>query len=163
MPGDVSSAAVWLVLGAIHPDARIRLRNVGVNLGRIGIVHVLKSMGAGVTMDEQGVQPGPSPSLTSPSRAAVLPASLSEARSYRTSLMRFRLSPSQLRRQREKRRSGTPPRFRVKESDRISTTVGELRKLGARYRGAARRDDRQRPDGATRVRTARVTATTGSQ
>ena len=58
VPGDASSAAAWMVLGAIHPDARIRLRNVGVNLGRIGIVHVLKSMGASVTMDEQASSRG---------------------------------------------------------------------------------------------------------
>ena len=46
VPGDISSAAPWLVLGAAHPRARLRLTRVGVNPSRIGIIHVLRSMGA---------------------------------------------------------------------------------------------------------------------
>ena len=53
VPGDISSAAPWLVLAASHPHARLRLTNVGVNPGRIGILRVLKSMGASITLEDR--------------------------------------------------------------------------------------------------------------
>jgi 3-phosphoshikimate 1-carboxyvinyltransferase len=48
VPGDVSSAAFWLVAAAIHPDAEIAIRDVGVNPTRRAIVDVLRSMGADI-------------------------------------------------------------------------------------------------------------------
>lgn len=50
VPGDISSAAFWLVAGAIVPDSFIRLENVGVNPTRDGIVEVLLEMGATLRM-----------------------------------------------------------------------------------------------------------------
>ena len=46
IPGDISSAAYWLVAGAIHPDARIRIIKCGMNPTRTGIIDVLLAMGA---------------------------------------------------------------------------------------------------------------------
>lgn len=46
VPGDVSAAAFWLVAGAIHPDAELTLRNVGVNPTRRAVIDILRSMGA---------------------------------------------------------------------------------------------------------------------
>lgn len=46
VPGDISSAAFWLVAAAIHPDAEILVREVGVNPGRTGVLEVLRAMGA---------------------------------------------------------------------------------------------------------------------
>jgi len=46
VPGDVSSAAFWLVAAAIHPDADLLLRNVGTNPSRRGIIDLLRRMGA---------------------------------------------------------------------------------------------------------------------
>ncbi len=46
VPGDVSAAAFWLVAGAIHPDAELTLRGVGVNPTRRAIVDLLTRMGA---------------------------------------------------------------------------------------------------------------------
>jgi 3-phosphoshikimate 1-carboxyvinyltransferase len=46
VPGDISSAAYWLVLSAAHPDASIRISNVGVNPTRTGIIDALRAMGA---------------------------------------------------------------------------------------------------------------------
>ena len=46
VPGDISSAAFWLVAAAIHPDAEITVRDVGINPGRTGVLEVLHAMGA---------------------------------------------------------------------------------------------------------------------
>jgi 3-phosphoshikimate 1-carboxyvinyltransferase len=46
VPGDVSAAAFWLVAAAIHPDAELVLRGVGVNPTRRAVVDLLRRMGA---------------------------------------------------------------------------------------------------------------------
>ena len=46
VPADVSAAAFWLVGAAIHSDAELTLRDVGVNPTRRAIVDILRSMGA---------------------------------------------------------------------------------------------------------------------
>jgi 3-phosphoshikimate 1-carboxyvinyltransferase len=46
VPGDVSGAAFWLVAGAIHPDAELTLRAVGVNPSRRAVIDLLRAMGA---------------------------------------------------------------------------------------------------------------------
>ena len=46
VPGDVSAAAFWLVAGAIHPDAELRLRAVGTNPTRRAVIDLLRRMGA---------------------------------------------------------------------------------------------------------------------
>jgi 3-phosphoshikimate 1-carboxyvinyltransferase len=46
VPGDISSAAFWMVAGAAQPGARLRLRGVGLNPTRTGIIDVLVRMGA---------------------------------------------------------------------------------------------------------------------
>jgi 3-phosphoshikimate 1-carboxyvinyltransferase len=48
VPGDVSSAAPWLVAGAIHADADITLTDVGLNPTRTALVDLLRRMGADV-------------------------------------------------------------------------------------------------------------------
>lgn len=54
VPGDISSAAFFLVAGAIVPDSTITLKNVGINPTRIGIIEVLTKMGAKLTIEEKG-------------------------------------------------------------------------------------------------------------
>ncbi len=46
VPGDVSAAAFWLVAAAIHPDAELTLRNVGINPTRRAVIDHLRRMGA---------------------------------------------------------------------------------------------------------------------
>ena len=46
VPGDVSAAAFWLVAGAIHEDAELTIRDVGVNPTRRAVVDFLRAMGA---------------------------------------------------------------------------------------------------------------------
>ena len=48
VPGDISAAAFWLVAAAIHPDAELTLRDVGVNPTRRAIIDLLRSMGADI-------------------------------------------------------------------------------------------------------------------
>ncbi len=48
VPGDISSAAPWLVLGACHPDAEILLEGVNTNETRTGLLDILEAMGANV-------------------------------------------------------------------------------------------------------------------
>jgi 3-phosphoshikimate 1-carboxyvinyltransferase len=48
VPGDVSAAAFWLVGAAIHPDAELTLRGVGVNPTRRAVIDLLRSMGAAI-------------------------------------------------------------------------------------------------------------------
>ena len=53
VPGDISSAAFFLVLGAILPHSEITVRNVGINPTRDGVIEVLKNMGADILVEHQ--------------------------------------------------------------------------------------------------------------
>ena len=53
VPGDISSAAFWLVSGLIVPNSRIVLENVGMNQTRTGILDVIAQMGGRVTIENQ--------------------------------------------------------------------------------------------------------------
>jgi len=58
VPGDISSAAPWLVLGACHPDAEMLLAGVNVNPTRTGILDILTAMGATVARLEERTSGG---------------------------------------------------------------------------------------------------------
>ena len=45
VPGDISSAAFWLVAGLIVPNSRVVLKNVGINETRTGVIDVIRAMG----------------------------------------------------------------------------------------------------------------------
>ncbi|WP_090912659.1 MULTISPECIES: 3-phosphoshikimate 1-carboxyvinyltransferase [unclassified Bacillus (in: firmicutes)] len=51
VPGDISSAAFFLAAGAIVPNSKIVLKNVGLNPTRTGILDVLSQMGANLLID----------------------------------------------------------------------------------------------------------------
>jgi 3-phosphoshikimate 1-carboxyvinyltransferase len=53
VPGDISSAAPWLVLGACHPDAEIVLRGVNTNPSRTGMLDIMAAMGADIELFEE--------------------------------------------------------------------------------------------------------------
>ena len=53
VPGDISSAAPWLVLAACHRDAELLLKSVNTNPTRTGILDILRSMGADVQVLEE--------------------------------------------------------------------------------------------------------------
>jgi 3-phosphoshikimate 1-carboxyvinyltransferase len=58
VPGDFSSAAYWLVLGCIHPDAEVRVRGVGVNPTRTGLLTVMERMGVSFAIENPREEAG---------------------------------------------------------------------------------------------------------
>ena len=130
VPGDISSAAPWLVLGAAHPDAEIRLTGVGVNPTRTGILDCLSLMGADVRLDAEGSS-GPEPVAdivvrSSPLRGAeiagdLVPRAIDELPLVALAAC-FAVGETLIRDANE---------LRFKESNRIQTTVDGLRAMGA--------------------------------
>lgn len=60
VPADLSSAAFVLLAALIAPAAEVRVRNVGVNPTRTGVIGILQAMGADLTLErerEQGGEP----------------------------------------------------------------------------------------------------------
>ena len=53
VPGDISSAAFWLVAGLILPESVIKIENVGINQTRTGILEVIQEMGGDLTMEDR--------------------------------------------------------------------------------------------------------------
>ncbi len=58
IPGDISSAAPWLVLGTCHPDAEIVIQGVNTNPTRTGLLDILSAMGAEVEFMEERITGG---------------------------------------------------------------------------------------------------------
>lgn len=58
VPGDISSAAFFLVAGSIIVDSRLLLKNVGINPTRTGILDVLTEMGAHITLQNERTSGG---------------------------------------------------------------------------------------------------------
>lgn len=129
VPGDISSAAFFLVLAASVSGASLRVPGVGVNPGRTGLISVLRRMGADIRLTsprEEGgepvadiavhgrglvaadVPPEEIPSLLDEVPALCVAAAMAEGR-------------TEIRGAAE---------LRVKESDRIAAMVKELSALG---------------------------------
>ena len=132
VPGDISSAAFWMVAGLCHPDAHILIRGVGLNPSRTGIVDVLFEMGAGdslqlVDQRIEGGEPVADILVTSTELHGVeiggdmIPRMLDEVPILAVAAC-FAAGDTVIRDATE---------LRVKETDRIATTVGELTRLGA--------------------------------
>lgn len=54
VPADISSAAFFMVGAAIAPGSDLTLEHVGVNPTRIGVINILKAMGADITLINEG-------------------------------------------------------------------------------------------------------------
>jgi 3-phosphoshikimate 1-carboxyvinyltransferase len=131
VPGDISSAAPWLVLGACHPDAEILLEGVNVNETRTGILDILQAMGASVERLEERTSGGePAADLlvkTSTLRAttvsgALVPRAIDELPLVAI-LGCFAEGETVVKDAQE---------LLVKESDRVQATVDVLSRMGAR-------------------------------
>ena len=132
VPGDVSSAAFWIVAGLCHPDSRVLVRGVGLNPSRTGIIDALWSMGAGeglrlVNQRTEGGEPV-ADVLATPTElrgtevgGEMIPRILDEVPILAVAAC-FANGETIIRDAGE---------LRVKESDRIATTVQELSRLGA--------------------------------
>ncbi len=60
IPGDISSAAFFIVAALIVPDSEVLLRNVGANPSRNGVLEILRKMGGDIQIlneDEAGGEP----------------------------------------------------------------------------------------------------------
>ena len=133
VPGDLSSAAYWLVAGALHPDAEVVVRGVGVNPSRTGVLDVLQEMGASISAENPRFEGGePVADLRVRSsrlkgvtiEGALIPRVIDE-------LPLLALAGALAEGVTEIRDAAE---LRVKESDRIATTAAELARLGARVR-----------------------------
>lgn len=58
VPADFSSAAFYLVAASIIPGSELRLKQVGLNPRRTGLLHALRLMGADITEENPGEQGG---------------------------------------------------------------------------------------------------------
>jgi 3-phosphoshikimate 1-carboxyvinyltransferase len=141
VPGDVSSAAFWLVAAAIHPDAELTLRGVGVNPTRRAVIDILRAMGADIeerpveaaSTADDAAAPGvgePVADITVRSSELrstdIAPADVAAAIDEIPILC---LAASQASGRTVIRGAGE---LRHKESDRIAGTAEGLRALGAR-------------------------------
>jgi 3-phosphoshikimate 1-carboxyvinyltransferase len=137
VPGDVSAAAFWLVAGAIHPDAELTLRDVGVNPTRRAVVDILRAMGADI--EERPHRDGPDDGVGEPMADLVVRSS--ELRSVELGprdvaaaideIPVLCLAAAVARGTTVIRGAGE---LRHKESDRIAGIADGLRALGARIR-----------------------------
>lgn len=59
VPGDISSAAFWMVAAAASPGQQITLKNVGLNPTRTGVINVLLRMGAKIAHSESTTEGEP--------------------------------------------------------------------------------------------------------
>lgn len=131
VPGDISSAAFFLVAGAICRDSKIVLENVGVNPTRDGIIEVLHNMGAAMTVvaNEDG-QSEPTATITmetSTLKGTVIEGGLIPRLIDEIPVLALLATQAQ-----GKTIIRDAEELKVKETDRITAVVDELKKLGAR-------------------------------
>jgi 3-phosphoshikimate 1-carboxyvinyltransferase len=130
VPGDISSAAFLLVAGAIAPDSRITIAGVGVNPTRTGIIDALSEMGADILFETERIDSGePVADLTV--RTSQLRGTTFGGRSIVTMIDELPILAVAATQAHGKTVIKDAGELRVKETDRIATTVSELRKLGA--------------------------------
>jgi 3-phosphoshikimate 1-carboxyvinyltransferase len=58
VPADFSSAAFFIVAATLAPGSELVLRGVGLNPRRVGLLHVLRAMGADIRESAQGERGG---------------------------------------------------------------------------------------------------------
>lgn len=138
VPGDVSAAAFWLVAAAIHPDAELTLRGVGVNPTRRAVIDILRAMGA--VIEERPVAsegPTTAPGIGEPVADLTVRSSAmhgidlgpTDVAAAIDEIPILCLAASQASGMTIIRGAGE---LRHKESDRITGTVDGLRALGVR-------------------------------
>ncbi|MDI6606112.1 MAG: 3-phosphoshikimate 1-carboxyvinyltransferase [Candidatus Omnitrophota bacterium] len=132
IPGDISSAAFFMVLAAITPRSRIRLKKVGLNPSRCGIIRVLKRMGADIRVNNgnlrnAGVEPMGEIIIKSSKLKGVI-VKREEIPSLIDELPILLVAASLAKGRSEFRGVAE---LRIKEADRIKSMLFNLRKMGA--------------------------------
>jgi 3-phosphoshikimate 1-carboxyvinyltransferase len=130
VPGDISSAAFFLVAGAIVPNSCITLKNVGLNPTRTGIIDVMREMGADITIDiqdETSIEPvGDITVKTSQLKGTIISGEIIPRLIDEIPIIALLATQAEgetiIRDAQE---------LKVKETNRIDTVVNELSRLGA--------------------------------
>ncbi len=130
VPGDISTAAVWIVAASLHPDADVLLTGVGLNPTRAGLLEVLREMGADIQeLETRSVGGEPVADLRVRSASLrgvriggdVVPRAIDEL-----PLLALAGAVAE-----GETVIADAAELRVKESDRVATTAAALRALGA--------------------------------
>lgn len=130
VPGDISSAAFFLAAGAIVPNSKIVLKNVGLNPTRTGILDVLSQMGAKLSIENiRNEEFEPCGDITVETSqlsgieigGALIPRLIDEIPII--ALLATQAEGITVIKDAEE--------LKVKETNRIDTVVNELKKLGA--------------------------------
>ena len=130
IPGDVSSAAFFIVAASIVPDSKLVIKNVGVNPTRTGIIDVLNKMNGNIKIENLRIWNNEevadivvsSGQLTSMEiNAEIIPRVIDEIPILAIAATQIR-GEMLIKGARE---------LRVKESDRIHATVANLKRMGA--------------------------------
>ena len=130
VPCDTSNSTFWIVAGCCHPNASIKLKNVGINPTRTGMLEVLNAMGANIQISNEKVEGGePVADITVESSELIgveisgdiIPRVIDELPILALAAC-FAKGRTIIKDSEE---------LRVKESDRIKATVNSLTKLGA--------------------------------
>lgn len=130
VPGDFSSAAFLLVAATLSPGSEVTLEAVGVNPTRTGLLDALWAMGASVTLHEERTVGGePVADLTV--RASALRGTEVGGSLVVRSIDELPILAVAATQAEGETRVRDAAELRVKETDRIATTVEELRRLGA--------------------------------
>ncbi len=128
VPGDISSAAFWMVAASIVAGSDLVLENVGLNPTRTGVIDVLREMGADLEVHayDGGAEPaGDVRVRAAPLRGVIvsgarIPRLIDEIPVLAVAAA-FASGTTEVRDAAE---------LRVKESDRVAATVAGLRALG---------------------------------
>lgn len=130
VPGDISSAAFFLVAAALRPGWEVTVRDVGTNPTRTGVVDVLRAMGVSVELQNERVSGG------EPLADIVVRGGELKATEIGGALIPRLIDELPVLALLASQAEGTTvirdaAEMRVKESDRIAVIAAELRKLGA--------------------------------
>lgn len=130
VPGDISSAAFFLVAGAIVPNSNLTLQNVGLNPTRTGIIDALNEMGTSmmIELDElkSHEEMGTIVVKTSSLKGAVIGGDLIPRLIDEIPIIALLATQAH-----GKTVIKDAEELKVKETNRIDAVVNELKKLGA--------------------------------
>ena len=129
VPGDISSAAFWMVAAAALAGSEVEIESVGTNPTRTGIIDVLRRMGADVTVGGDGSNVG-EPIGTIRVRHGRLGTAVIDPEEVPGVIDELPVLGALATHGGELRVTGAQE-LRVKESDRISALADGLRRMGA--------------------------------
>lgn len=129
IPSDISSAAFFLVAGAILPDTQLSLRNIGVNPTRTGIIDVMRSMNVDFDLENERLE-GAEPVADIIVRSSKLKGTTIAADLIPRLIDEIPVIAILAAQAEGQTIIKDAEELRVKESDRIKTTINMLKALG---------------------------------